>query len=86
MARGATTSNAVPVRILFDGGSQRSYITNDSKSRLGLSPKRVETLNLSTFGDKLYRKQKCELVEFELFKDGGDALSILALTFPKTCN
>ena len=60
MARGTSNSMAVPVRILFDGGSQRSYITKDLRDRLGLSPKRVETLNLSAFGDKVYRKQRCE--------------------------
>ena len=79
-------SMAVPVRILFDGGSQRSYITKDLRDRLGLSPKRVETLNLSTFGDKVYRKQRCELVELELFKGDGDSLNISALTFPQICS
>ena len=58
MARGTSNSMAVPVRILFDGGSQRSYITKDLRDRLGLSPKRVETLNLSTFGDKVYTANK----------------------------
>ncbi len=83
MARGSTTSEAVPVRILFDGGSQRSYITNDLRDRLDLRSKRVETLNVSTFGDKLYGKQNCELVELELFKNGGEVLNISALTFPQ---
>ena len=86
MARGTSNSMAVPVRILFDGGSQRSYITKDLRDRLGLSPKRVETLNLSTFGDKVYRKQRCELVELELFKGDGDSLNISALTFPQICS
>ena len=86
MARGTSNSMAVPVRILFDGGSQRSYITTDLRDRLGLSPKRVETLNLTTFGDKVYRKQRCELVELELFKGDGDSLNISALTFPQICS
>ena len=51
-----------------------------------MSSKRVETLNVSTFGDKLYRKQNCELVELELFKNDGEGLSISALTFPKICS
>ena len=85
-ACGTSSSATIPVRILFDGGSQRSYITKDVKDRLGLSPKRVETLNLSTFGDKVYRKQRCELVELELFKGDGGTLSISALTFPKICS
>ena len=86
MARGKSNSIALPARILFDGGSQRSYITKDLRDRLGLSPKRVETLNLSTIGQKVYRKQRCELVELELFKRDGDSLNISALTFPQICN
>ena len=41
MPRGTSNSMAVPVRVLFDGVSQRSYITKELKDRLGLSPKRV---------------------------------------------
>ena len=52
------------------------FITEDLKYRLGLSLKRVETLNLRTFGDKVYRKQRCELVEVELFKGNGDSLNL----------
>ena len=83
MARGSTTSEAVPVRILFDGGSQRSYITNDLRDRLDLSSKRVETLNVSTFGDNLYRKQNCELVELKLFKKDGRNLEYFSIDIPQ---
>ena len=34
----------VPVRVMLDGGSQRSYITNDLKTRLGLKPMQVEII------------------------------------------
>jgi hypothetical protein len=46
----------------------------------------VETLNVSTFGDKLYQKQPCQLIKLELFKKDGDASRISALTFPKICS
>ena len=75
----------MPVRILFDGGSQRSYITKDLRDRLGLNAKKTETLNLSTFGDRMYHKQRCDVVEFELFKGDGEALCVSALTFPTIC-
>ena len=48
IARETNSSKTVPVRILFDGGSQRSYIIKDLRDRLGLNAKRTETLNLST--------------------------------------
>ena len=38
------------VRILFDNGSQRSYITSNVKSKLNLKPMKTETLHLNTFG------------------------------------
>ena len=47
----------VPVRVMLDGGSQRSYITNDLKTRLGLKPMLVETIHLNTFGSDLYKKK-----------------------------
>ena len=86
MAREKTSLKSIPVRILFDGSSQHSYVTKDLKDRLRLSSKRVETLNVCTFGDKLYRKQKCDVIEFEWFKDNGEAVNMSALTFPKICS
>ena len=43
-------SKSSHVRILFDNGSQRSYITSNVKSKLNLKPMRTETLHLNTFG------------------------------------
>ena len=45
-------SKSVTARLLFDSGSQRSYITSSLKAKLGLVPVKRETLNLNTFGDK----------------------------------
>ena len=44
-------SELVPVRILLDSGSQRSYVTDQLKEKLGLNSLGTETLNLNTFGD-----------------------------------
>lgn len=85
-ARGKSSSRAVPVRILFDNGSQRTYVTKDLKDRLGLKTKSTETLNLNTFGDKIYRKQKCEVVQLSLYKNNRETVNISALTFPKICS
>ena len=46
------------VKILFDNGSQRSYVTDNLKSRLGLNSTKSEMLHLNTFGGKnLLEKQ-----------------------------
>lgn len=42
------------VKILFDSGSQRSYVTDNLKSRLNLKPKKTEMLQLNTFGERNY--------------------------------
>lgn len=47
-------SKSTPVRILFDSSSQRSYITNSVRRKLGLTSANIETLHLNTFGDGTY--------------------------------
>ena len=59
-------SKSFPVRILFDNDSQRSYVTDSLKSRLGLSSTSSETLHLNTFGENAYRKQRCQVVTLPL--------------------
>ena len=51
VATNGVKSRIENVRILFDNGSQRSYITDSLRTRLGLSPVRKKKLNLNTFGD-----------------------------------
>jgi len=50
-------SNSIPVRVLFDNGSQRSYISLSVSSRLNLKPVKSENLCINTFGDANYWKQ-----------------------------
>ena len=57
----------------------------DLKNCLGLQAKNTETLNLSTFGDKILQKQKCKAVELELFKEGGETLCVSAIAFSAIC-
>lgn len=56
----------VQARILFDSGSQRSYVTEGLRKKLKAPTVRSETLNLNTFGDKGYTKRKCDLVELSI--------------------
>jgi len=47
---GDEKDNKIQVNILFDGGSQKSYIAEDLKKSLGLKPEKTEKINLNTFG------------------------------------
>ncbi|CAB4032858.1 uncharacterized protein LOC113680502, partial [Paramuricea clavata] len=84
-AQGENGCNPIPVRLLLDSGSQRSYITNSLKKRLGLVPIRTETLNLNTFGDDHFKKRRCDIVQLSL-KGNSDNRKITALCFPNLCS
>eukprot|EP00795_Rhopilema_esculentum_P011512 gene11512-21729_t len=77
--------NQVPVRILLDLGSQRSYITNELKDKLGLTPISTEVLSLNTFGTNSYQKHKCDLVKFKL-ETQDKPVEITALSHPTICS
>lgn len=83
--RGRNESKIIEARVLFDGGSQRSYITNELQEKLGVKRQRTETLHLNTFGGKNYSRQKCDLIELSVGKNGEETM-IKALTFPTICS
>ena len=50
----------VPVRVMLDGGSHWSYITNGLKARLRLKPVQVEIMHLNTFSTDSHEKKWCD--------------------------
>jgi len=74
------------MRILFDNGSRRSYITRNLKSKLNLKPTETETLHLNTFGGNSFQKQSCELVRLRLKNHVGEETKITALSYPTICS
>ena len=78
-------SDLVPVRVLFDGGSERSYVTARLIEVLNLRTLKRETLNLNTFGTEQCQKKKCDLVKVILKGKDGDDIEVSALTFPTIC-
>ena len=75
------------VRVLSDNGSQRSYITDSLKTRLGLSSIRKKRLNLNTFGNSKFKPQSCDVVKVYLRKPGNDdVFCVEALSFPTICS
>ena len=49
---GAGKSKKISVNILFDGGSQRSYVTEEVQRKLKLNAEGTEAINLNTFGSQ----------------------------------
>jgi len=80
MAFNEDISKSTHVRILFDNGSQRSYVTSNLKSI------KTETLHLNTFGGSTFRKQSCEVVKLRrLRKHEGEEVEVTALNYPIIC-
>ena len=55
-AFGEDKSKGVMVNVLLDGGSQRSYLTEELVKKLSLDVNRIEKLNINTFGTEKCRK------------------------------
>ena len=80
-------TRSTKVRVLFDSGSQRSYVTESLRSRLQLRSLQSEKINLNTFGESKFRKQSCDVVNVQLRKSEYDELIIVAaLNFPVICS
>ena len=56
--------SAVTIRVLLDSGSQRSYISERAKEKLGLFPKRKEKLLIKLLGQENEDLRECGIVEF----------------------
>ena len=88
IASDVTGTRHALVHILFDCGSQRSYVTENFCSKLGLSPVRFERLHLNTvFGDAQHKARNCKLFKLCLCKPGSsDKTELLILSFPIICS
>ena len=73
------------IRLIFDNGSQRSYITNKLVDLLSLTHHHTETMIIKTFGSSEGSKQACKVVSIGLnLKDGG-TLKLSLLSVPLIC-
>ena len=85
-AYGEDREKKIKVNILFDGGSQKSYITEDLKKRLALKAEKKEKINLNTFGSEKYTSRTCESVKLHVEVESGQVIPISALSFPVICS
>ena len=72
--------------VIFDCGSQRSYVTETLKNRLALPVKSVDTLMVKTFGSSEEQVHHCEVVDLLLETRGGECLQLSFLAVPLICD
>jgi len=77
---------SIMVRVIFDSGSQRSYITNKVKDHLSLNPRGTETMLIKTFGSDKGNKQFCELVCLDLGLCNEGSVELLFMSVPLICD
>ena len=77
----------VKVRVLFDGGSHRSFVTSKAATLANSKGLRRELLGINTFGQKCTNAEQREVVELNLESiDGQKPLTIEALVVPEICS
>ena len=85
-AFGEDKSKGVMVNVLLDGGSQRSYVTEELVKKLSLDVDRIENLNINTFGTEKFKKQKCSVVTVNMELVDSSELAIPALSYRVICS
>ena len=70
------------VTILFNSGSQRSYVTEEVNRFLNLKSKGQKSMTIMTFGSKKPEHVTCERVEIGVAKDGVAIQLLSAFTVP----
>ncbi len=74
------------VRVLFDAGSHRSFVTSHAASLVDPKGLRREFLGINTFGQKCTKAEQREVVELELKSvNGNNVLNIEAYVVPEIC-
>eukprot|EP00794_Sanderia_malayensis_P004267 gene4267-biopygen3471 len=66
LAKGNKDSSSLKVRVLFDSGSHKTFITRNAATKLSLQPLREERLAISTFGDVKADERVRDVVRVEL--------------------
>ena len=79
-------SKSLSARVLFDSGSQRSYVSLDICAKLDLKPIRKERVNIKTFGEDDWKIRNLQVFQLKVKrKDGDDFCLIEAYGVNKVC-
>ena len=75
-------SHTVKVGILFDGGSQKSYLTRRVKDPLTLSVDSRKYLSIAAFGSSKGKPKQCEVMHITIQTKHGDNLTLEVFVVP----
>ena len=76
---------ATEVRLLFDGGSQRSYLTERAMKLLHLKPTGGQTLSIATFGASQEQTRVCPIVSVGICLKGYSTVYLSLHVVPTIC-
>lgn len=71
--------------IIFDTGSQQSYISQTAVAQLGLRRRGSKVLTNATFGKEEGRTQECDVVTVGLKRSDASFHELSLLSFPSIC-
>jgi len=78
-------SSTLKLRLIFDSGSQRSYLTQQVKDTLGLQRVKQQQLSILTFGSSRRDTRHCEVVRIGIATQCGQDEVLELLTVPHIC-
>ena len=82
---GTDINQRTKITILFDSGSQRSYVSEKLARQLTLDAKAKETVNLNTFGSTKYSKLTLNSVVVNVEVENNEIIPVNALTHNVIC-
>ena len=77
--------SAVQLRILFDTGSQRSYLTKRAMKLLQLKPIATQTLSIATFGAEKEQSRVCPVVSVGICLRERSTMTLSLYVVPSIC-
>ena len=76
---------SLDVRLILDGGSQKSYISERARHRLKLEPTGEQSLSIATFGSSKGDAQVCPIVDVGMCLRGYPSMSLSLYVIPTIC-
>ena len=79
--------STLPARLLFDGGSQRTYVRDEITKKLSLPKVRTERVIIKTFGEEKAAAKELDVVRLKVeSKFGLEDVYVEALSVPFICS
>ena len=79
-------SCGMTIRLMLDGGSQRSYVMQRVREALGLESECAEEVQIRTFGSDSTILQTVEMTRVAISRKNGEPVQVLFSTVPLICD